>query len=89
MMTMTPGGHYCSFIPFLHSDGFGGFRMTTYYFTWHFLSEGSTKVASEATDIGRSALFPASGLSSTFGFKVQDKQGRMHRFNCGIYPYVT
>ncbi|PUZ53228.1 hypothetical protein GQ55_5G036600 [Panicum hallii var. hallii] len=45
-------------------------------------SEGSTKVASEATDIGRSALFPASGLSSTFGFKVQDKQGRMHRFNC-------
>jgi CBS domain-containing protein len=52
-------------------------------------SEGSTKVASEATDIGRSALFPASGLSSTFGFKVQDKQGRMHRFNCGIYPYVT
>lgn len=45
-------------------------------------SEGSTKVASEATDIGRSALFPASGLSSTFGFKIQDKQGRMHRFNC-------
>ncbi|XP_039850557.1 CBS domain-containing protein CBSCBSPB1-like isoform X2 [Panicum virgatum] len=45
-------------------------------------SEGSTKVASEATDIGRSAFFPASGLSSTFGFKIQDKQGRMHRFNC-------
>jgi len=46
-------------------------------------------VASEATDIGRSAFFPASGLSSTFGFKIQDKQGRMHRFNCGIYPYVA
>lgn len=45
-------------------------------------SEGSTKVASEATDIGRSAFFPASGLSNTFGFKIQDKQGRMHRFNC-------
>jgi len=45
-------------------------------------SEGSTKVASEAADIGRSAFFPASGLSSTFGFKIQDKQGRMHRFNC-------
>ncbi|VAH83825.1 CBS domain-containing protein CBSCBSPB1-like [Triticum dicoccoides] len=45
-------------------------------------SEGSTKVASEAADIGRSAFFPPSGLSSTFGFKIQDKQGRMHRFNC-------
>ncbi|AQK98579.1 CBS domain-containing protein CBSCBSPB1 [Zea mays] len=45
-------------------------------------SEGSTKVASEAADIGRSALFPASALSNTFGFKIQDKQGRMHRFNC-------
>ncbi|KAG8078910.1 hypothetical protein GUJ93_ZPchr0007g3249 [Zizania palustris] len=45
-------------------------------------SEGSTKVPSEITDIGRSAFYPASGLSNTFGFKIQDKQGRMHRFNC-------
>ncbi|XP_072990071.1 CBS domain-containing protein CBSCBSPB1-like [Typha latifolia] len=45
-------------------------------------SEGSTRFASEATETGRSALYPASGLSSTFGFKLQDKQGRMHRFNC-------
>ncbi|KAJ1286873.1 hypothetical protein BS78_03G385500 [Paspalum vaginatum] len=45
-------------------------------------SEGSTKVASEAADIGRSAFYPASGLSNTFGFKIQDKRGRMHRFNC-------
>ncbi|CAO1947083.1 unnamed protein product, partial [Urochloa humidicola] len=45
-------------------------------------SEGSTKVASEATDVARSAFYPASGLSNTFGFKIQDKQGRMHRFNC-------
>ncbi|GJM92031.1 hypothetical protein PR202_ga08458 [Eleusine coracana subsp. coracana] len=45
-------------------------------------SEESTKVASETTDIGRSAFYPASGLSNTFGFKIQDKQGRMHRFNC-------
>jgi hypothetical protein len=52
-----------------------------------FLSEGSTKVASEATDIGRSAFYPASGLSNTFGFKIQDKQGRMHRFNCGMHFY--
>jgi hypothetical protein len=42
-------------------------------------------VASEAADIGRSALFPASALSNTFGFKIQDKQGRMHRFNCGMH----
>ena len=47
----------------------------------YFLSEWSTKVASEATDIGRSAFYPDSSLSNTFGFKIQDKQGRMHRFN--------
>nr|CAD1839053.1 unnamed protein product [Ananas comosus var. bracteatus] len=45
-------------------------------------SEGSMKVASEATEAGRSAFYPVSGLSSTFGFKLQDKHGRMHRFNC-------
>ncbi|PWZ25317.1 CBS domain-containing protein CBSCBSPB5 [Zea mays] len=39
-------------------------------------------MASEAADIGRSALFPASGLSNPFGFKIEEKQGRMHRFNC-------
>ncbi|KAF0925526.1 hypothetical protein E2562_016713 [Oryza meyeriana var. granulata] len=55
-------------------------------------SEGSTKVASEATDIGRAAFYPASGLSNTFGFKIQDKQGRMHRFNCetsGLTELIT
>ncbi|KAF3337189.1 CBS domain-containing protein CBSCBSPB1-like isoform X1 [Carex littledalei] len=46
-------------------------------------SEGSTRVTSEMNEAGRSALFP-SGLSSTFGFKIQDKKGRMHRFNCEI-----
>ncbi|CAL9150838.1 CBS domain-containing protein CBSCBSPB1-like isoform X1 [Musa acuminata AAA Group] len=45
-------------------------------------SEGSMKVASEATDTVRSAFYPPSGLSTTFGFKLEDKQGRMHRFNC-------
>ncbi|PWZ34079.1 hypothetical protein Zm00014a_005319 [Zea mays] len=55
-------------------------------------SEGSTRVVSEATDIGRAAFFPASGLSNTFGFKIQDKQGRMHRFNCetsGLAELIT
>jgi len=47
----------------------------------YFLSEWSTKVASEATDIGRSTFYLDSSLSNTFGFKIQDKQGRMHRFN--------
>lgn len=46
------------------------------------------KVASEATEAGRSAFYPASGLSSTFGFKLQDKYGRMHRFNCGMLSHL-
>ncbi|KAG6495456.1 hypothetical protein ZIOFF_043280 [Zingiber officinale] len=46
-------------------------------------SEGSLKLASDAGDTVRSsAFYPPSGLSTTFGFKLQDKQGRMHRFNC-------
>ncbi|KAJ1704059.1 hypothetical protein LUZ63_003838 [Rhynchospora breviuscula] len=44
-------------------------------------SEGSTRVTSEINEAGRSILYP-SGLSTTFGFKIQDKKGRMHRFNC-------
>lgn len=44
-------------------------------------SEGSLKLASES-DAGRSVLYPSSGLISTFGFKIQDRKGRMHRFNC-------
>lgn len=70
-----------------HSDGI--LCLLCDWSTWHFPSEGSTKVASEATDIGRSAFFPASGLSNTFGFKIQDKQGRMHRFNCGMHPHLN
>ncbi|KAG6534920.1 hypothetical protein ZIOFF_008828 [Zingiber officinale] len=46
-------------------------------------SEGSLKFASETEDTVRSsAFYPPSSLSTTFGFKLQDKQGRMHRFNC-------
>ncbi|XP_058103123.1 CBS domain-containing protein CBSCBSPB5-like [Magnolia sinica] len=44
-------------------------------------SEGSLRLASEGTDAGRSA-FPSSGLGTTFGFKLEDRKGRMHRFNC-------
>ncbi|XP_008806418.2 CBS domain-containing protein CBSCBSPB1-like isoform X1 [Phoenix dactylifera] len=45
-------------------------------------SEGSIKVASEVTDTGRNTFYPASGSSTIFGFKLQDRKGRMHRFNC-------
>ncbi|WOK96630.1 hypothetical protein Cni_G05337 [Canna indica] len=44
-------------------------------------SEGSMKVASEATETVRS-FYPPSSLSTSFGFKLEDKKGRMHRFNC-------
>ncbi|XP_020261085.1 CBS domain-containing protein CBSCBSPB1-like isoform X1 [Asparagus officinalis] len=44
-------------------------------------SEGSLKFAPES-ETGRSAFYPSSSLSSTFGFKIQDRKGRMHRFNC-------
>ncbi|KAG1330935.1 CBS domain-containing protein CBSCBSPB1 [Cocos nucifera] len=45
-------------------------------------SEGSIKVSSVATDTGRNAFYPASGPSTAFGFKLQDRKGRIHRFNC-------
>ncbi|KAJ6852639.1 CBS domain-containing protein CBSCBSPB1-like isoform X1 [Iris pallida] len=45
-------------------------------------SEGSLKLASETTEAGRSSFYPSSGLNTTFGFKIQDRKGRMHRFNC-------
>ncbi|WOL11433.1 CBS domain-containing protein CBSCBSPB5-like [Canna indica] len=44
-------------------------------------SEGSTKMASEVTDIGASC-FSSSNLPETFAFKLEDKRGRMHRFHC-------
>ncbi|XP_071713771.1 CBS domain-containing protein CBSCBSPB1-like [Rutidosis leptorrhynchoides] len=43
-------------------------------------SEGSFKLASE-TDLGR-AIYPSPTLPNTFGFKIQDRKGRMHRFIC-------
>lgn len=43
-------------------------------------SEGSLKVASES-EVGRSAFYPP-GLNTTFGFKIEDRMGVKHRFNC-------
>lgn len=45
-------------------------------------SEGSMKVASEVTDPGRSSGYPSTILPYTFGFKIEDRKGRLHRFNC-------
>ncbi|KAK6920533.1 PB1 domain [Dillenia turbinata] len=44
-------------------------------------SEGSLKLPSEGTE-QRSTTFPSPGMPNTFGFKIEDKKGRMHRFNC-------
>ncbi|KAJ6374525.1 hypothetical protein OIU78_030103 [Salix suchowensis] len=45
-------------------------------------SEGSLKLASEGTEAGRSFLYPSSAYRNAFSFKIEDKRGRMHRFNC-------
>ncbi|KAK2662365.1 hypothetical protein Ddye_000939 [Dipteronia dyeriana] len=45
-------------------------------------SEGSLKLASEGAETGRSFPYPSQGPSHTFAFKIQDKNGRMHRFTC-------
>ncbi|KAF6148446.1 hypothetical protein GIB67_038801 [Kingdonia uniflora] len=44
-------------------------------------SEGSFKI-SEGTEQGRSPFYLASTVTNTFGFKLEDKKGRKHRFNC-------
>ncbi|XP_039133399.1 CBS domain-containing protein CBSCBSPB1 [Dioscorea cayenensis subsp. rotundata] len=48
-------------------------------------SDGSMKLACESADTMRSPSDPSnpsSALVTTFGFKLEDKKGRMHRFNC-------
>ncbi|XP_058226408.1 CBS domain-containing protein CBSCBSPB5-like isoform X2 [Rhododendron vialii] len=42
----------------------------------------SLKMPSESAETGRSNSCPLSNLPNTFAFKIQDKKGRMHRFNC-------
>ncbi|XP_043707254.1 CBS domain-containing protein CBSCBSPB1-like isoform X3 [Telopea speciosissima] len=45
-------------------------------------SEGSLKLASDGAETGRSASFSPFSMPNTFGFKIEDKKGRMHRFIC-------
>ncbi|OVA17476.1 Phox/Bem1p [Macleaya cordata] len=46
-------------------------------------SEGSMKLTSEGTtDPDRYSVYPSSNLPNTFGFKIEDKKGRIHRFSC-------
>ncbi|KAG5617872.1 hypothetical protein H5410_017696 [Solanum commersonii] len=47
-------------------------------------SESSLKLASEGAETGRSNPYPLASLPNTFAFKIQDRKGRMHRFNCDI-----
>ncbi|TYJ42147.1 hypothetical protein E1A91_A03G068500v1 [Gossypium mustelinum] len=37
---------------------------------------------SDGAETGRSLPYPSSNMPNTFGFKIQDKRGRMHRFTC-------
>ncbi|KAM7483463.1 hypothetical protein LguiB_008046 [Lonicera macranthoides] len=48
-------------------------------------SESSLKLASDTeTGTGRSLPFSSSQPPNTFAFKIQDKKGRMYRFNCEV-----
>nr|XP_043635418.1 CBS domain-containing protein CBSCBSPB1-like [Erigeron canadensis] len=44
-------------------------------------SESSFRLMSEA-ETTKSLPYPSSTIPNTFGFKIQDKRGRMHRFIC-------
>ncbi|EOY22503.1 CBS / octicosapeptide/Phox/Bemp1 (PB1) domains-containing protein isoform 3 [Theobroma cacao] len=43
-------------------------------------SDNSLKLASDGGETARSLPYPSSSMPNTFGFKIQDKRGRMHRF---------
>ncbi|XP_049398636.1 CBS domain-containing protein CBSCBSPB5-like [Solanum stenotomum] len=47
-------------------------------------SISSLKLASEGAELRRCISYPSSSLPNTFSFKIQDRTGRMHRFNCNI-----
>ncbi|PHT46329.1 CBS domain-containing protein CBSCBSPB1 [Capsicum baccatum] len=47
-------------------------------------SENSLKLASDWTEAGRSTPYPSSSQPNSFSFKIKDRKGRMHRFNCDI-----
>ncbi|XP_042477550.1 CBS domain-containing protein CBSCBSPB5-like [Macadamia integrifolia] len=48
-------------------------------------SEGSLKLASDGTETGRFAPSGSFGLPNSFGFKIEDKKGWMHRFNSDVH----
>jgi len=45
-------------------------------------SDASARMASETTETAK-AGYPSLGLGNSFGFKLEDRKGRVHRFNCG------
>ncbi|XP_008781501.2 CBS domain-containing protein CBSCBSPB3 [Phoenix dactylifera] len=45
-------------------------------------SEMSALMASECTENGK-YIYPPLGLGNSFAFKVEDRKGRLHRFDCG------
>ncbi|XP_022730019.1 CBS domain-containing protein CBSCBSPB1-like isoform X2 [Durio zibethinus] len=47
-------------------------------------SDNSLKLPSDGAETGRSLPYPSSNMPNTFGFKIQDKRGRMHRFTCAL-----
>ncbi|PPD66418.1 hypothetical protein GOBAR_DD36702 [Gossypium barbadense] len=46
--------------------------------------DDETQSRSDGAETGRSLPYPSSNMPNTFGFKIQDKRGRMHRFTCGM-----
>ncbi|CAL5410967.1 unnamed protein product [Camellia sinensis] len=51
-------------------------------------SDSSFKLASESIEITRSLPYPSSIVPNTFAFKIQDKKGQMHRFNCDTQSLI-
>ncbi|KAE8719687.1 CBS domain-containing protein CBSCBSPB1 [Hibiscus syriacus] len=43
-------------------------------------NEEDVESRSDGAETGRSLCYPSSNIPNTFGFKIQDKRGRMHRF---------
>lgn len=58
------------------------------YYNWNY-SEGSMKFASDGGETGRYVTYPSPQHPTSFAFKVQDKKGLMHRFNCGMLPFLN
>ncbi|XVF08683.1 hypothetical protein REPUB_Repub07fG0024600 [Reevesia pubescens] len=45
-------------------------------------SDNSLKLASDGAETGKSLQYSSTNVPNTFGFKIQDKKSRMHRFTC-------